>query len=354
MFYLDMFPREGKFNHFAEFEIIGGKLLPDGKYQRPTVALLCNFPPPSADKPSLLTHTDVETLFHEFGHALHAIVTRAKYARFAGHECARRFRRSAFADAAELGLGQEGARYFRRRLPRSDEEDSGGDRSQKMKDAKLATVGVYYRRQFAFASLDLALHDAASGGSTLRLRGHFKSDPGEGFPADRSETPPSSPTSDISTATTPAITVMPGRMRSPPIWRRFSKKRKTVTSTKKRECACATKSTRRAIRASLRIDREISRPKTIDPAVPENRSGSRRRRKKAPAGPSQNKGNVGSLTEPAAEILQACILGGESNAPSNIIRVECNWTRQAVANRPDLDRKKMDVHDAIAHVLERR
>src|SRR6266700_4408577 len=79
MFYLDMFPREGKFNHFAEFEILGGKLLPDGKYQRPTVALLCNFPPASADKPSLMTHSDVETLFHEFGHALHSIVTRAKY-----------------------------------------------------------------------------------------------------------------------------------------------------------------------------------------------------------------------------------------------------------------------------------
>src|SRR5205814_2289591 len=62
LFYLDMFPREGKFNHFAEFEILGGKLLADGKYQRPTVALLCNFPPPSADQPSLMTHTDVETL----------------------------------------------------------------------------------------------------------------------------------------------------------------------------------------------------------------------------------------------------------------------------------------------------
>src|SRR5438876_859143 len=84
MFYLDMFPREGKFNHFAQFDIISGKLLPDGKYQRPTVALLCNFPPATADKPSLLTHTDVETLFHEFGHALHSIVTRAKYGRFAG------------------------------------------------------------------------------------------------------------------------------------------------------------------------------------------------------------------------------------------------------------------------------
>src|SRR5437660_9053748 len=78
MFYLDMFPREGKYNHFAEFEIISGKLLPDGKYQRPAVALLCNFPPPSADKPSLMTHQEVETLFHEFGHALHSIVTRAK------------------------------------------------------------------------------------------------------------------------------------------------------------------------------------------------------------------------------------------------------------------------------------
>ncbi|HXQ02516.1 MAG TPA: M3 family metallopeptidase, partial [Candidatus Udaeobacter sp.] len=84
MFYLDMFPREGKFNHFAQFEIVGGKLLPDGKYQRPTVALLCNFSPPAADKPSLMTHQEVETLFHEFGHALHSIVTRAKYGRFAG------------------------------------------------------------------------------------------------------------------------------------------------------------------------------------------------------------------------------------------------------------------------------
>src|SRR5213595_4027997 len=49
MFYLDMFPRDGKFNHFAQFDIISGKLLPNGKYQRPTVALLCNFPPATAD-----------------------------------------------------------------------------------------------------------------------------------------------------------------------------------------------------------------------------------------------------------------------------------------------------------------
>jgi Zn-dependent oligopeptidase len=76
LFYLDMFPRDGKYNHFAEFEIIGGKLSPDGKYQRPTVTLLCNFPPATADKPSLLSHSEVETLFHEFGRVLHTITTR--------------------------------------------------------------------------------------------------------------------------------------------------------------------------------------------------------------------------------------------------------------------------------------
>ena len=54
LFYLDMFPREGKYNHFAQFGLIEGKLLPGGKYQRPTVALICNFPPPAKDQPSLL------------------------------------------------------------------------------------------------------------------------------------------------------------------------------------------------------------------------------------------------------------------------------------------------------------
>ncbi len=84
LFYLDMFPREGKYNHFAEFGIIDGKLLDNGQYQRPVVALICNFPSPQPDRPSLLPHEDVVTLFHEFGHAMHAILTRARHARFSG------------------------------------------------------------------------------------------------------------------------------------------------------------------------------------------------------------------------------------------------------------------------------
>lgn len=157
LFYLDMFPREGKYNHFAEFEIIGGKLLATGKYQRPTVALLCNFPPPSEGKPSLLTHSDVETLFHEFGHALHTIVTRAKYSRFSGTnvpgdfvEAPSQMLQNWVWDKKVLDTFAADYSDPTKKIP--------AETIAKMKEAKLATVGVYYRRQFAFASLDLALH----------------------------------------------------------------------------------------------------------------------------------------------------------------------------------------------------
>ena len=158
MFYLDMFPREGKFNHFAQFDIISGKLLPDGKYQRPTVALLCNFPPASADNPSLLTHQDVETLFHEFGHALHSIVTRAKYGRFAGThvpgdfvEAPSQMLQNWVWDKKVLDTFAADYRDPSKKIP--------ADIVKKLNDAKLANAGVFYRRQFAFASLDLAMHD---------------------------------------------------------------------------------------------------------------------------------------------------------------------------------------------------
>src|SRR6476620_690421 len=158
MFYLDMFPREGKFNHFAQFDIISGKLLPDGKYQRPTVALLCNFPPATADKPSLLTHQDVETLFHEFGHALHSTVTRAKYGRFAGThvpgdfvEAPSQMLQNWVWDKKVLDTFAADYRDSYKTIP--------ADLVKRLNDAKPANAGVLYRRQFAFASLDLALHD---------------------------------------------------------------------------------------------------------------------------------------------------------------------------------------------------
>ncbi len=65
-FFLDLFPREGKYKHAAQFTLASGVLegaLPEG-------ALVCNFPRPG-DQPALLDHGDVVTFFHEFGHLLH-------------------------------------------------------------------------------------------------------------------------------------------------------------------------------------------------------------------------------------------------------------------------------------------
>ncbi len=163
MFYLDMFPRDGKFNHFAEFGIIPGKLLPNGKYQRPTVALVCNFPPPSKEKPSLLSHSDVETLFHEFGHALHAIVTNAKYVRFSGTNVPADFVEAPSQMLQNWVWNKNVLDTFAGDY-RDPSKKIPAEMIAKMKEAKLATVGVFYRRQFTFADIDLTLHDVHPAG----------------------------------------------------------------------------------------------------------------------------------------------------------------------------------------------
>jgi thimet oligopeptidase len=74
-FYLDMHPREGKYSHAAMFQMVTG--LAGG--QAPQAALVCNFPDPAsapAGQPALMEHTDVSTMFHEFGHLIHHLLAR--------------------------------------------------------------------------------------------------------------------------------------------------------------------------------------------------------------------------------------------------------------------------------------
>ena len=156
-FYLDLFPREGKYNHFAVFPIIEGKRLADGTYQRPVCSLVCNFPPPSSDKPSLLKHSDVETLFHEFGHAMHGVLTRAQFARFSGSSVPRDFV-EAPSQMLENWVWDKKvldsfAADYRDRSKKIPPEILG-----QLKAAKYAVYGCFYRRQLSFGLMDLNLH----------------------------------------------------------------------------------------------------------------------------------------------------------------------------------------------------
>jgi thimet oligopeptidase len=168
LFYLDMFPREGKYNHFAQFGIVEGKRLPSGKYQRPTVALVCNFPSPASGQPSLLTHNDVETLFHEFGHAMHSILTRAKYSRFAGTSVPRDFVEAPSQmlenwvwDKDVLDTFAADYRDPAKKIP--------AEILAKLKESRLSTEATRYRRQISFGLTDLALHTRIHEGNAAQV-----------------------------------------------------------------------------------------------------------------------------------------------------------------------------------------
>lgn len=83
-FYLDLYPRTGKYTHAACWGLVGRRVRVDGTVQLPIAALVVNVTKPENGHPALLPHSEVETIFHEFGHCLHNVLTKADYARFSG------------------------------------------------------------------------------------------------------------------------------------------------------------------------------------------------------------------------------------------------------------------------------
>lgn len=83
LFYTDFFPRESKrgggwMSAFREQGLLRGNI------ERPHITVVCNFTKPTESQPSLLTFDEVSTLFHEFGHALHGLLSECRYVSISG------------------------------------------------------------------------------------------------------------------------------------------------------------------------------------------------------------------------------------------------------------------------------
>lgn len=76
--YLDLHPRQGKYSHAANFGNGEGYVRADGTREPSITMLVCNFTKPTADKPSLLRHSEVVTLFHELGHGVHSLLAETR------------------------------------------------------------------------------------------------------------------------------------------------------------------------------------------------------------------------------------------------------------------------------------
>ncbi len=157
-FYLDLYSREGKYKHAAMFPIRTPARLPDGRYLEPIAALECNFPKPGADaaEPALLSHEEVVTFFHEFGHVLHHLLTRSELASYAGTNTVRDFVEAPSQMFEEWAWSREVldlfARHYKTGAPIPDALYKA------MKTARTFGRGLDTQRQVFFATLDQELH----------------------------------------------------------------------------------------------------------------------------------------------------------------------------------------------------
>lgn len=164
-FFLDPFARAKKRGGAWMDDCRVRRRLDDGSLQLPVAYLVCNFNPPVGNDPALLTHNEVTTLFHEFGHGLHHMLTRIEYADVSGIN-------GVAWDAVELpSQFLENWCYEPQALALiSGHYQSGETLPQELLDKMLAAKnfqsGMMMVRQLEFSLFDFQLHREFEAGKT--------------------------------------------------------------------------------------------------------------------------------------------------------------------------------------------
>ena len=166
-FYMDLYPREGKYKHAACFGLVEGEEKQDGTYQIPFVAIVANLNKPSGDTPSLLKHSEVETLFHEFGHVLHNALTKAKYSAFSGTSVSWDFVEAPSQMLERWAWDPQVLKKISKHYQTG--EALPDDLIKRMIAAKNFGAGGMYLRQDFFAQYDMSLHTADTTPDTTKL-----------------------------------------------------------------------------------------------------------------------------------------------------------------------------------------
>lgn len=158
LFYTDFFPRKTK-KSGGWMTLYREQGLNRGQVRRPHVSIVCNFTKPTATKPSLLTYDEVSTLFHEFGHALHGLLSQCSYRSIAGTNVMWDFVELP-SQILENWVGEkEGLDLFARHYQTG--EPIPAEFVQKIKDSAKFQAGYMSLRQLNFAMLDMAWHSTS-------------------------------------------------------------------------------------------------------------------------------------------------------------------------------------------------
>ncbi len=155
LFYMDFFPRETK-KGGAWMTSYREQGLWNGQVKRPHVSIVCNFTQPTPTKPSLLTYDEVQTLFHEFGHALHGLLSKCTYRSLAGTNVYWDFVELPSQIMENWTREKEGLDLFAKHYETN--EKIPAELVEKIKKADKFQSGWMSLRQLSFAWLDMKWH----------------------------------------------------------------------------------------------------------------------------------------------------------------------------------------------------